>query len=71
MTDQAKPVDISALISSVTITGVSRFELAKATGVNPSTITRLAEGDIRNPSYGVVTRLIAASERFAHTQKNR
>lgn len=67
-----KPFDPAALISSVELEGYSRAELARQAGLDRSTITRLASGEMHKPSHQVVTKLTDAAERLvSHTQQKR
>lgn len=46
--------DPQALISSIDL---PRIEIARLSGLSKSTITRLAQGDVRNPGIATVERL--------------
>lgn len=46
--------EISRMIHRLEETGLTRRQIAEAANVGPSTITRLAAGDARDPSLRVV-----------------
>jgi transcriptional regulator with XRE-family HTH domain len=49
--------DPCLLIATLEEDGASRADIARETGLARSTITRLARGDIRRPSYDAVMRI--------------
>lgn len=64
-------VDPASLIFSLEREGVTRALIARESGLDRSTITRLASGDIRRPSYECVIKLQAGVARIADMQQKR
>jgi hypothetical protein len=59
-----KRFDPAELIASLESEGYQRVMIARAAGLPKSTITRLANGLVRRPSYDSVTALQRAGDRL-------
>jgi lambda repressor-like predicted transcriptional regulator len=56
--------DPAELIASLESEGYQRVMIARAAGLSKSTITKLASGTVRRPSYDSVTALQRGAERL-------
>lgn len=65
----AEKFDAALLISSVEALGIRRAAFARAAGVDRSTITRLAAGEIRRPSHELVVKLQSGAAIVSRTQQ--
>jgi transcriptional regulator with XRE-family HTH domain len=57
-----KRFDPADLIASLESEGYRRIVIARAAGLPRSTITKIANGDVRRPSYASVTALQKCAE---------
>lgn len=63
-----KRFDPAILIASLESEGYRRADIARAAKLNRSTVTRLANGDTRRPSYDCVEALQRAASTLLHTR---
>lgn len=68
MSTKTPEFDAQALIGSISL---PRVEIARLAGVSKSTITRLAQGDVRNPGIDTVERLMRLAARVPPLEPKR
>lgn len=56
-------VDLAAIIAGLEATGLSRPEIASQAKLSRNTVHRAAVGDIRQPSFATVQRLVNIFDR--------
>ena len=59
------PPDISAILEGLRAEGLSQSEIARRTRLNQGTISRLAAGATRRPSYETASRILALGAKTA------
>lgn len=56
-------LDLPKIISELMAAGVSQVEIAKSIGVEQPTVSRYADGEIKNCSYPIGAKLIELHQR--------
>lgn len=58
-------IDLAAIIAGLEATGLSRTEIANQARLSRNTVWRMAQGEVREPTYSSVMRIKGLADRRA------